>query len=251
MLEPGSEHYIIDDKVNVREEPSLSGGKIDRLNAGKKITILEMEDEWLNPERDLYAPWYKIGYDGKSGYVCGLYITHKESIADFDDDGKEELLGCVTVSDHRFSPVSGAMESFKNWDVGHVIIKNGAVERIVLSKEPKKDLSKGSSYRAGVLDLYSGRIPFIVVKQGFGDGGGAWTTEDYYYRVGPGWGKAFTLESMDYECDFTKREELSSAEKICIRSVTKNWDSASGEYETSKTETRVYSWDGKTIRESK
>lgn len=251
MLERGSEHYIIDDKVNVREKPSLSGGKIDQLNAGKKVTVLKMADEWLNPEQDLYAPWYKIAYDGKEGYVCGLYLTHKEVLADFDDDGKEELLGCVTVSEYQFCLASGAMESFRNWDVGHVIIKDGAIERIVLSREPKKALSKGSSYAAGVLDLYSGRIPFIVVKQGFGDGGGSWTTEDYYYRVGHGWEKAFTLNNMDYECDFTKREELSSSDKIYVRSVTRKWDSASEEYVVEKTETRVYVWDGKTIRKWK
>ena len=34
-------HYVIDDRVNVRDEPNLSGSKLFQLNAGDKVTIID------------------------------------------------------------------------------------------------------------------------------------------------------------------------------------------------------------------
>ena len=85
-------HYIIDDRVNVRSAPNLSGEKLFQLNAGDEVTITEFNQNWDRLFAEgYYAPWYKISCKKGEGYICGRYVSCKETIGDLDNDGKNEI----------------------------------------------------------------------------------------------------------------------------------------------------------------
>jgi SH3 type 3 domain protein len=95
-----SDHYVIDNRVNVRSAPNISGEKLFQLNAGDKVRILEWNEdgEWLWAE-GYYAPWYKISCAKGTGYICGRYVSCKEAVGDLDNDGEDEVFACLCVSE--------------------------------------------------------------------------------------------------------------------------------------------------------
>ncbi|MGM9987325.1 MAG: N-acetylmuramoyl-L-alanine amidase, partial [Bacillaceae bacterium] len=56
------------DVLNVRDKASTSGNKIGRVYKGKVLNVLGKESNG----------WYKINYEGKTGYVSGEYVTVKD-----------------------------------------------------------------------------------------------------------------------------------------------------------------------------
>ena len=174
-LPQNSEHYVIDDNVNVRAEPSLNGNKLFKLNTGDKVVILsksladynyyrmeaaEWEKAKTEAEREpflltegLWAPWYKIRCDKGEGYICGRYLSCKELELDTDCDGKTEVLACLSTSkkkgtlkfnenfygDSYFFPYWE--EGLNNEDVNHILIKD--------KKALPIDFSGGKAFKDG------------------------------------------------------------------------------------------------------
>ena len=91
-----SVHYVIDNKVNVRAEPSLSGEKLFQLNLGDAVEIIGCREEWgWILEGGYYAPWYRIVCEKGRGYICGRYISCKEAVGDIDNDGEDEIFAAT------------------------------------------------------------------------------------------------------------------------------------------------------------
>ena len=55
------------DGLNFREEPSTSGKLIDKISKGAKLEIISTEGDW-----------YKITYNGKTGYVSKQYVDNSD-----------------------------------------------------------------------------------------------------------------------------------------------------------------------------
>ncbi|MBN2738596.1 MAG: SH3 domain-containing protein [Spirochaetales bacterium] len=54
-----AQHYVIDNRVNVRSGPGLSHKVIGQLNAGDRVIIINNTEKWIEEEGCL-SPWYKI-----------------------------------------------------------------------------------------------------------------------------------------------------------------------------------------------
>ncbi|MBQ6376674.1 MAG: SH3 domain-containing protein [Lachnospiraceae bacterium] len=61
----GSAHVTVDVNFRSEPDPSSSGNIIGGIPAGAKITVLE----------STYNNWYKVRYNGVTGYVYGAYIA--------------------------------------------------------------------------------------------------------------------------------------------------------------------------------
>ncbi len=62
--EAGGNATVKDNKVNVRSAASTSAERIVCVSAGKRVTLLAKADGW-----------YKVSFDGKTGYIYADYIT--------------------------------------------------------------------------------------------------------------------------------------------------------------------------------
>lgn len=67
--------------LNVRERPNTSSKKVTTLSQGNVVQYLEawnngeyVQADTTDPESP-YAPWLKVQYEGKSGWVFGNYVT--------------------------------------------------------------------------------------------------------------------------------------------------------------------------------
>ena len=58
------------ENLNLRDQASTSGKILTTIPKGKTVTILSEKDE---------NGWYKVSYDGKTGYVSGSYLTTSTS----------------------------------------------------------------------------------------------------------------------------------------------------------------------------
>lgn len=54
--------------VNLREEPNTSANVLDKLPEGTEVKVLSSSDGW-----------HKVIYNGKTGWVCGDYLSIKEA----------------------------------------------------------------------------------------------------------------------------------------------------------------------------
>lgn len=71
---PGSTEQIFANDVKFRKEPDTNSDVIDLLKIGAKIKILEQSE--LTQEFDgIESNWYKIEFNGKTGYVLGALIS--------------------------------------------------------------------------------------------------------------------------------------------------------------------------------
>lgn len=80
--------------LNVRETPDVNGKKVTALNRG---TVVQFIEAWNNGEyvqvdttSSIYAPWLKIRYQGKTGYVFGAYLSGTFNLA-YEDDMMEDI----------------------------------------------------------------------------------------------------------------------------------------------------------------
>ena len=114
------DHYVIDNKVNVRSTPSLSGEKLFQLNAGDAVRIIKWNKDWeWLLEEGYYAPWYKISCAQGTGYICGRYISCKEAVGDLDNDGEDEIFACLCITERKGGAVSDVHPSFYNVNKNH------------------------------------------------------------------------------------------------------------------------------------
>ena len=177
-------HYVIDDKVNVRSAPSLSGEKLFQLNAGDKVEILEWDKDWdwLLAE-GYYAPWYKISCIKGIGYICGRYLSCKETVGDLDNDGEDEIFACLCISERKGEAISDH-PSFYTVNEHHVLIKKSHIIHIDLKKFYKVPISEDTSYSIVECEDLAPKITFLVARSGFGDssvGGDGWSKARYFY----------------------------------------------------------------------
>lgn len=243
------EHFVIDDRVNVRSSPGLSGEKLFQLNAGDsvKITDYSRDWEWLWAE-GYYAPWYKISCEKGEGYINGRYVSTKEIWADFDNDGINELFACLSTSGEKNSPVSEYKASFSNVDENHVLIKNGRIIPIDLSGFYEGSLSKDPSYKFVEGSRLTPQVNFLVVNTGFGDGGGGWGENRYFYFIGEKLRYFETLNWYSYEMAEDHSEKLEFAGKTAKIHIS-HTEYKDGRESDTRNDTREYLWDGRNFSE--
>lgn len=241
------EHYVLEDKINVRSEPTLSGSKMFQLNTGDKVKIIEYDNkwEWISVE-GVYSPWYKISCSSGEGYICARYVSGKECVGDFDCDGKDEIFACVCYSESKNNPIREYRMSYSNWDDNHEIIKNGQFIPIRLSYSPRKELSRDIDYKFVSGGDLSPKVNFLVAECGFGDGGGGWKSARYYY-YSEGQMKYFTTtEFHSYECASDLVEGLYFGKStVTLNHSLTYWENK----KPAETWYKKYSWNGKEFRE--
>jgi hypothetical protein len=72
----GSPRYILDQPVNIRNEPNLNGRIIGQLQLDDSVFIKEKTNN-LQEIDNVLAYWYKIKKDDIEGYIFGGYIAEK------------------------------------------------------------------------------------------------------------------------------------------------------------------------------
>jgi hypothetical protein len=85
----GAVYYLLDDRINVRSEPSLNGEVLGQLNVNTQVKIVEcaFNEQVID---DFLAYWYKIEYNNFFGYIWGGYIARDTLVYDIDDNGEND-----------------------------------------------------------------------------------------------------------------------------------------------------------------
>ncbi len=88
----GSEYYICDEPINVRDNAGFSGNKIDKLYVGEKVKIIGYgNSEKIDGDYGYF--WTNIEFhNGKTGWIYGKYIATKTLIYDLDKNGVDDYI---------------------------------------------------------------------------------------------------------------------------------------------------------------
>ncbi len=73
-FEPGTEERMYGDRVVFRKKPDTESNALDTLAIGATVEIVKKVDETI-VINGLECNWYKVKYNGKSGYVPGGFIA--------------------------------------------------------------------------------------------------------------------------------------------------------------------------------
>lgn len=242
-------HYVIENRVNVRDESGINGNILFQLNAGDKVQIKGYDwDEELYYAGDYYAHWIKISCSRGDGYICGRYVSCKEVEGDFDGDGVEEVFACLNLSNSEKCPIHEYRMSFDNVDKEHVLIKNGTVRHIDFESIYGGPIKKDAKYFCVCANELNPKVNFICVRIGFGDGGGLWNTDKYFYFDKNGVLKYFTsLSESHYEMDSDHIEKFIFEDNKVIKKIEHTkWENCK-ELPTEYSE-EVFTWDGENFR---
>lgn len=90
-LNPNSEAFIYESRVNLRSAPSLKSDKVGVALLGEKVKVLDLTDK-SETLYGLTALWYKIEWKDKECYVWGGLLSTMGVAGDFDHDAKSEQL---------------------------------------------------------------------------------------------------------------------------------------------------------------
>lgn len=85
-----------DSSVNFRSNYSTSSGVIGSLNNGDKVTVIGKATKSVDG-----ITWYKIKYDGKTGYVSSSFLTSKEPKIEKSNNSN---LKSLTVGTYELTP---------------------------------------------------------------------------------------------------------------------------------------------------
>ena len=85
-----------DSSVNFRSYYSTSSGVIGALNDGDKVTVVGKATESVDG-----ITWYKIKYDGKTGYVSSAFLTSEEPE---EEKSNNNNLKSLTVGSYELTP---------------------------------------------------------------------------------------------------------------------------------------------------
>ena len=245
-----SVHYVIDNKVNVRAEPSLSGEKLFQLNLGDAVKVIGCKEEWgWILEEGYYAPWYRIVCEKGRGYICGRYISCKEAVGDIDNDGEDEIFACLCITEQKGVGVYDYKESFYNVDTNHILIKKSSSKPIPLENFSKNKVSEDTSYSIKVCENLMPKVSFLITRSGFSDGGIGWSSESYYYFLN---GSLEYFAGLYNEFEYMESEteeefEFNGNRVKLIRTVTK-WEN--GKPLEPKITVTQYLWDGENFVET-
>jgi hypothetical protein len=88
QFEPGN-YYLLDGRINVRSEPTLTSRTLGQLNANSEIKVIEcaFNEQVID---GVSAYWYKIEYNSSFGYIWGGYIAVKTFVHDIDSNGQND-----------------------------------------------------------------------------------------------------------------------------------------------------------------
>lgn len=238
-------HFAIDGNVNVRAEPSLSGRKLFRLDAGERVRITEYSEGWEWVFADgLWAPWYRISCGKGEGFVCARYISSKQAAFDIDLDGRDEIFACLTVSGSKGTPISEYKLSSGNMDDKFVIIKDGKISPVDFGETDFVTGFRDADYRFVRGEGLSPAVCFLVVGTGFGDAGSSWGKDRYYYFLG---GRPRLFLNLENGGDVNvcwRCESLEFPGNNVVRHVNKSehWQDWETSYRTGRW--TDYAWDG-------
>ena len=112
-------YVIFSDTNNIRTGPSTSYEKIGMENVGSIYYLISSDivaDEKMNGSCD--AGWYKINYDGQTGYVCSEYVN---AVLEPEEETTEATTACQAEMKAAGFPASywnslcSLKESHPNW----------------------------------------------------------------------------------------------------------------------------------------
>lgn len=121
--EPGKDHYIYAENVNVRKTASLQGEVIFSLKPGDKVKLLAQTDAAIAVGQ-IKEYWYQIESRGKTGFVWGGLISE----AAFNLDGKLILVKNLGIQKNKMELKivdQGKIISRLEWETGPASSEQG------------------------------------------------------------------------------------------------------------------------------
>jgi hypothetical protein len=190
LLKENSEHYIFEKKVNIRTKPSVKSKVLALAVFGDPIIILE-RTKIKQEIYDIKAYWYQIEWKGKIGYIWGGLVSTMQETADFNKDGKNEILLSRCVSDKEVY----ADDYMSKFSHNLRLFKDG---KMIDQKLFNNKILTSSSIQ--ILESYgfSPEVTFVEFLFNFGDD--AFFTQNgslYYYKG----------EKFYYICSYSKQQD--------------------------------------------
>lgn len=123
----GKVNLLVKNTLNLRTNPSTDAKVIDELRPGELFTIFDVVDG------SSYSPgnqtdWYKIEFEGKTGYVAAYYV---DVVSSGDNKGQLILDAVKKINAEQFYYKArditgdGKLETFCNWFVADVLTQLG------------------------------------------------------------------------------------------------------------------------------
>lgn len=174
FLYDNSTNYIFEERVNVRSAPDLKSKKVGLALIGEEVKVIEK----LDKTEELYglkAPWYRVKWKGKECYIWGGLISNFAVKADFDRDGRDEIL---------MSRATGAADypnSFFNLHVHNLRLCRPG--KLINNRPFDKAVMKCSELQLVENRGFTPELKLLQFYCGIGDGPGFYHNRDLYYYV--------------------------------------------------------------------
>jgi len=275
------EQIVIDDNVNVRSAPGMSGTKLFKLDTGDKVKILSKSlrdyDYWKYPDKvefdekkaeadsenfdlveGIYSPWYEIECSKGKGYITGRYVSCKNISADFDGDGKTEILACLTINNtkgalqfdsglYKLHPLHDCWElSLYNKDINHILIDSNNTAKKV-SFEGSIALSKSGETKYSIKKLFSPVKNLVVLEidQGYRSYGDGEISDDYYYYDGNDFKHIFSNDTFDTNSHIVSVKDNYIRDEYTIYICSFDRETENERYLIWDHTETIYRWNGK------
>jgi hypothetical protein len=200
-VQDNSIHYVFDEKANMRERPDIESKVVKQAVIGERILNRTMEESEID---NVIACWYEVDCESITGFMWGGFFSSEEIVADFNNDGKDEILmsrlrsiGQSELGDYKVF----CLQEF-------VLCQKGKL----LSKKPFIDKSiKPTSTPDGFTvydDLgFKPNVVLLGLSYGIGDAGGYGSTTRLYYLKGNVFQFIYGYEEGGYSDDIETETE--------------------------------------------
>jgi hypothetical protein len=254
LLDLGSTHYVFEEAVNIRQEPDENSERTGKAELGDKVFILDNSSSY----EELYgiiANWYRVQVGSLEGWMWGGLISTSEAVADFDGDGSQELLLCLSYSkfnnhnDPNFYGMAGYTyrHRYKFVDDGRVV-----------SEKPFKQtpLVFNRHIECLVDDGFDPRVPVVWLLEIDGSEAFMPASGEFWYYTGKLFEKISGYTDV-FESDYSKTHRLlfpsenNQQNLLILQTVIDQHNSASGGDPTTDLMEASWQWDGKRFLENR
>lgn len=250
-LKVASKHYIFEERAPLFSEPSVDSASCGTALIGQQVEIIKRVDK-IEVFNKVKAYWYRVKIDKSICYIWGGMLSTLAIKADFDRDGRDELLLSRTMGEGDLDNM------WISYDHNPRLCRVG---ELITTTPFSEELPYSTGFDLFADKGFEPEVPLLEVYRFMADGGGSVYWSDLYY-----WSEgAFQLitttkdtTSLSYQDRvsyiFPSNKKKGKSNTLRLERRFSKYDSSISFYmlrNIFESWNKEYLWDGKSFKEIK